>query len=53
MLDKNINIWLFQTNVVYILSKYVHCDMRFLDLKIGALFCFLNGFGIAVVVFIS
>ena len=48
MLDKNTNI----TTVVYIFSKYVHCDMRFLDVKIGALFCFLNGFGIAVPVFI-
>ena len=36
---------------LYIL-KYVHCDMRFLDVKIGALLCFLNGFGIAVPVFV-
>ena len=26
--------------------------MRFIDVKIGAVFCFLNGFGIAVLVFI-
>ena len=32
--------------------KYVHCDLRFLDVTIGALFCFLDGFGIAVLVFI-
>ena len=52
MLDKNTNIRYFQTIVVYIFSKYVHFDMRFLYAKIGVLFCFLNGFGIAVWVFI-
>ena len=52
MLDKNTNILHFLTTVVYIFSKYVHCDMRFVDIKIGSLFCFLNGFGIAVLVFI-
>ena len=52
MLDKNTNIRHFLTTVIYIFSKYVHRDMRFLDTKIGALFCFLNGFGIAVPVFI-
>ena len=30
----------------------VHCDMKILDVKSGALVCFLNGFGIAVPVFI-
>ena len=35
MLDKNTNIRHFKTTVVYIFSKYVHCDMRFLDVKIG------------------
>ena len=34
------------------LKKNVHCDMRFLNVKIGTLFCFLNGSGIAVPVFI-
>ena len=51
MFDKNTNVRHFQTTVVYIFSKYVHFDMRFLDVKIGVLFCFLNGFGIAVPVF--
>ena len=36
------------TTVGYIFSKYVHCDMRFLFVKISTLLCFLNGFGIAV-----
>ena len=52
MLDLNTNIEHFKTSVVYIFSKYVHCDMPFLDVKTGALFCFLNSFGIAVPVFI-
>ena len=52
MLDKNSNIQHFETTVIYIFSKYVHCDMIFLDVKIGALFCFLNGSGIVVPVFI-
>ena len=52
MLDKNTNIPHFEATAVYIFSKYVHCDMRFLDVKIGALFCFLNGFGIVVPAFI-
>ena len=30
------------------ISKYVHCDMRFLVVKISALLCIPNGFGIAV-----
>ena len=33
MLDKNTNIWHFQTTVEYIFSNYVHCDMQFLDVK--------------------
>ena len=41
----------FLTTVGYIFSKYVNCDMRFLDVKIGALLCFLYGLGIAVPVF--
>ena len=52
VLDKNINIWRFKITVGYIFPKYVHCDMRILDVKIGALFCFLNGFGTAVPLFI-
>ena len=48
MFDKNTNIRNFQTTVVNIFSKYVHCDIKFLDVKIGD----LNGFGIAVPVFI-
>ena len=48
MLDKNTNIRHFKTTVVNIFSKYVHCDMKFLDVKIGEMVCFLNGFGIAV-----
>ena len=48
MFDKNTIIHHSLTTVVYIFSKYVHCDMNFLDVKIGALFCFLN----AVPVFI-
>ena len=52
MLDKNTNIRNFQTTVVNIFSKYVHCDLKFLDVKIGELVCFLNSFGIAVLVFI-
>ena len=43
---------IFETIVVYIFPTNVHCDMRFLEVKIGALFCFLNGSGIAVPVFI-
>ena len=31
--------------------KYVHCDMRFLVKTISILLCFLNGSGIAVLVF--
>ena len=50
-LIKNTNIRHFKTIVGYIFSKNVHCDMRILDVKIGALLCFLNGFGIAVLVF--
>ena len=34
--------------VIYIYSKYVHCDMRFLVENISALLCFLDGLGIAV-----
>ena len=36
--------------VIYIF-KYVHCDMQFLVVKMSALLCFLNGFGIAVPLF--
>ena len=42
----------FLTTVGYLFSKYVNCDMRFLDVKLGALLCFLNGLGIAVPVII-
>ena len=52
MLDKNTNIQHFKTTVVNIFSKYVQCDMKFLDVKKGELVCFLNGFGVAVPVFI-
>ena len=45
-LDQNTNILHFLTTVVCIFSKYVYCDMQFLDVKIGALFYFLNGSGI-------
>ena len=48
---KNINTGHFYTTVGYIFSKYVHCDMRFLVVKISALLCFLNCFGIAVPVY--
>ena len=51
-LTKKPTYGIFKTTVVYIFSKYVHCDMRFLDVKIGAFFYFLNGFGIAVPVLI-
>ena len=52
MLDKKNNLRHWLTTVSYIFSKYVNCDMRFLDVKLGALLCFPNGFGIAVPVFI-
>ena len=41
-------------SVIYyqFLKNCVHCDMRFLVVKIGALLCFLSGSGIAVPVFI-
>ena len=52
-LTKQTNIRYFLTTVGYIFSKYVNCDMRFLDVKLGALLCFLNGFGVAVPVFIN
>ena len=52
MLDKNTNIRHFSTTVGYIFSKYVNCDMRILDVKLGALLCFLNGHGIVVTEFI-
>ena len=51
MLDKNTNAGHFRITVSYIFSKYVHCDMRFLVVKISALPCFQNGFGISVLVF--
>ena len=50
MLDKNTKAQHFLTTFGYILSKYVHCDMRFLVEKNSTL-CFLDGFGIAVLVF--
>ena len=53
MLDEYTNIQHFKTTVGYIISKYVHCDMQFLDVKTAALLCFPNGFGIAVRVFIN
>ena len=51
MRDKNTKAQHFLTTFGYIFSKYVHCDMRFLVEKNSALLCFLNGFGIAVLVF--
>ena len=48
----NIQIYDIFKLLSVIFSNYVHCDMRFLDVKIGALLCFLNGFGIAVPVFL-
>ena len=51
MLDKNTNVGHFLTTVSYIFSKYVHCDMLFLVVKISSLPCFLNCFGISVLVF--
>ena len=51
MLDKNTNTPHFKTTVLYIFSKYVHCDMQLLVEKNSALFCFLKGFHIAVPVF--
>ena len=42
---------IFKLLSVIFFSKYVHCDMRFLVEKNSALFCFLDGFGIAVPVF--
>ena len=47
MIDKNTNAGQVETTVGYIFSKYVHCDMRFLVIKINALLCFLNCFGVA------
>ena len=41
---KLLSVIYFQTNV--------HCGMRFLDIKIDALLCFLSASGIAVSVFI-
>ena len=52
MLDKNTNMLHFKTTVGYMFSKLVHCDMRFLDVKIGASLCFPTGCGIAVTIFI-
>ena len=51
MLDKNTSVWHFYTSVGYVFSKNVHCEMRFLVEKISAFLCFLDGFGIAVLVF--
>ena len=48
VLDKTINVEHVKTAVVYIFTKYVHCDMRLLVIKINALLCFLNDFGIAI-----
>ena len=48
MLDKNTILNYCRLNIF---SKYVHFDMQFLDVKIGALLCLLNGFGIGVPVF--
>ena len=38
-------------SVIYIFSKYAHCDMQFLVEKISTLLCFLDGLGIAVPLF--
>ena len=51
MLDKNSNVQHFKTYVGYIFSNYVHCDMRSLVEKVSALLCFLDCFGIDVLVF--
>ena len=51
MLDKNTNARHFLTTVGYIFSEYGHCDMRILVEKTSALLCFLDGLGIAVLVF--
>ena len=52
MFDKNTNKRHFQMTIRYIFSKYMHCDIGFSDVKIGALLCFVNVFGIAVSIFI-
>ena len=49
MINKKHRTFLY--TVSYIFSKYVHCDMQFLDVKINTLLCFLSGFGIADPVF--
>ena len=49
VLDKNTNIEHVKTTAGF--QKYVHCDMRFLAVKISTLHCFLNCFVIAVPVF--
>ena len=51
MLNKLTNAGHFLTTVGYIFSKYVYCDMRLLVAKISALLSFLNGLGIAVLVY--
>ena len=50
MPDKNTNALHFKTSVGYIISKYVHYDMRCLVKNIKALLYLLDGFGIAVLV---
>ena len=49
---QNTNAENVNTTVGQIFSKYVHCDVRFSVVKIYSLLCFLNGFGIAVLVFV-
>ena len=48
MLDKNINANKVKTTAGYIFSKYMHCDMQFLVVKINAFPCILNSACIAV-----
>ena len=48
VLDKTTNVEHVETAVGYIFTKYNHCDMRLLVIKINTLLCFLNNLGIAI-----
>ena len=48
MLNKNTNVNKVYTTAGYVFSKYWHCDMHFLVVKINAFPCVLNGACIAV-----
>ena len=48
MLEKKFNAEQVYTTAGYIFSKYMHCGMQFLFVKIRALPCILNGEGIAI-----